>query len=105
MRGSRSAWIAITVAVACDGQVDRVERDAGFEFRPFDVDVVVRSGVVQVWLREGFPTGCPEVVYPHPGECSGPELPSCDEPAEFCLERVALERDGIVLGQVTTVAT
>jgi hypothetical protein len=85
----RTHCVLLCIAAGCGDDPARGTLD-------FDIDVAVSASEAQIWLSD--PALCEAKPFPRPDSCSiEPAEPSCAL-APPCLERVAIERDGVVLG-------
>ncbi|HUQ01411.1 MAG TPA: hypothetical protein VM261_02900 [Kofleriaceae bacterium] len=92
---------AMSLGAACGG-AGEAGPDAGGDYEGrFDIDVVVDSWGVGLWLRDTDPSCEPEEHFPHVGQCEqyGDGF-GCSGPFDPCPRRVAVERDGVVLGEI-----
>lgn len=96
LRGMKSLWIALGLAVGCgDSPV----------VTPLVIDAVVQADVVQVYAREAErPCRCTTGELPPPGECVRLlDLPGCTcspPPPASCLESVWIEAGGVVVAEL-----
>ncbi len=101
MRSRPLVAFAALVAATCSGGPDEVIPPDADPRTAFDLDIEVHPYATWIWLRERFETPCvPEEVFPHPGECATySDGFACAGTLGTCLTRVAIESDGVVLGE------
>jgi hypothetical protein len=79
--------------------------DAPEPLTPFEIDVELQPSAAQLWFRDVETRACWHGIFPRPGECNisaDPADATCGLTLT-CLRRVAIERDGVVLGEAEVV--